>query len=251
MQAIYDLGKMPTTFDFAAWGVIARTNGATSVHFIVDGPIAGWKYPPAVAWKRFGTIVIPLCALAGLDFTVGGRIEGAQFGYDYGAVEKLYRATGRIAKLKATSSVDPGYMTITLRKSFRNTFRNSNTEAWQRFKTYLEGLGHLVVMLPECEQAPLDVEYRMALYANADMNFGASNGPLVLCHLSDAPYLTMNMCPEDRTGTAQYDLRAHMIKTGFAPGSQFSFRNQNQLLVWKADTFANIVQAWESMKAPA
>lgn len=246
MIAVYDLKTMPTTFDFCVWAVMAKTSGAKAVHFIAHGPIADWKYPPTMAWKRFGNIVLPICQLADLPFTVGIPQAGEEFSYHYGSIEKLYREIGKIHKLKQQYDIAPGYMTITLRNSFRNAHRNSNVEAWAKFKDYLEASGNRVVVLPECEQAPLDVGYRMALYANAQMNFGASNGPMALCHMSDAPYLTMNMCPVDPTGKA-YDLTEHHIKTGFPPGSQFSFRNPDQLLVWKADTFENIVKAWEGM----
>lgn len=246
MIAIYDLSREPTTFDFAVWAVMAKTSGAKAVHFIAHGPIADWKYHPSVAWKRFGAIVIPICDIAKLPYTVGARQEGAEFNYNYGDIEKLYRETGKIAKLKQQYDIEPGYMTITLRKSFRNAHRNSNEQAWFRFREYLEGAGKRVAVLPECEQAPLDLGYRMALYANAEMNFGTSNGPMALCHMSEAPYLTLNMCPADPTGKS-YDLTQHMIKTGFPPGSQFSFKNDRQLIVWKPDTYENIVEAYAKL----
>lgn len=248
MLAIYDLSRMPTTFDFAAWAVLARTAGAKAVHFVVDGPIADWKYPSFLAWKRFGNIVLPICNLAGLQFTVGSLQKGEEFPYHYGDVQRAFSETGRIVKLRQTYDVEPGYVTITLRKSFRNEFRNSNVEAWMKFKEYLEAQGKRVAVLPECEQAPLDVEYRMALYANAEMNFGASNGPLSLCHMSEAPYLTLNMAPADKTGKGYMDMESFMAKGGFPIGSNFSFRTARQALVWKPDTFENIVEAWEPMQ---
>lgn len=249
MQAVYDLGSMPTTFDFAVWAVMAKTHGCTSVHFINDGPISSWKYPASVAWKRFGNILVPICALAGLPFTVGRRIDGLEVpDYTYGGCERLFKEAGKIAKLEPTVKIMGGFSTITLRRSFRNTFRNSNTEAWLRFKAHLEGEGKSVVILEECEQAPLDIEYRMGLYCTADMNFGASGGPMALCHMSDAPYLTINMAPVDKAGEGYLDLANFMTKTGFPPGSQFSFRNARQKLVWKSDTFDNILAAYRELK---
>ena len=126
-QAIYDLCKHPTTFDFASWSCYARTCGTEKVHFIIDGPIAQWKYPADIAWKRFANILIPMCKLAGLEYSVGGRIEGKSFTYLAGHLNRLYKQIGRIEKLKPTKVLlKHNYVTITLREAFRNRFRNSN-----------------------------------------------------------------------------------------------------------------------------
>lgn len=248
MRAVYDLTKMPTTFDFAPWCVIAKTAGCDHVHFIADGPISVKKYPKDIAWRRWANILVPMCKLAGLDFSVGGHEEGREFTYAYGHVNQVYRAIGRIEKLKSVYNPDEsGYITITVRQSFRNAYRNSNIDAWNQFCDYLKKRGKRVMILNDCESAPLNLEYRMALYSNAEMNLGASNGPMALCHLSDAPYITLNMAPKRPDGERGYDLEKLMEKGGFPFGSQFDFRNKNQILVWKPDTYENIVEAYESM----
>lgn len=246
MTALYDLGKQPTTFDFAAFAVIAKTVGESHVRFVYEGKISAWKYPEYLAWRRFGNIVLPICRLAGLDFSVGERIEGQAYGYGYNQVKALYDRLGRIEKLKPTVARDrKAYTTITLRDSFRNKYRNSNLSAWNRFAEYLKKRGKEVMVLPECETAPLDVEYRMELYASADMNLGVSNGPMALCQFSEAPYITINMNP--KSVDAQYDNDKVLAKHGLFPGSQLAWRNANQLLVWEPDTYENIVRAYESL----
>ena len=249
--AVYDLCKYPTTYDFAAWAVIARTHGVERVHFIIDGPIATWKYGgnADIAWKRFATIVLPICNLARLSYSVGARMQGEQYPYHGGDVCRLYREKGRIEKLKPTMTWDKsGYVTITMRESFRNTHRNSNKEAWAQFAKYLEAKGQDVMVIPECEDAPLNVEHRMAWYWGADMNLGVAQGPMALCVFSDAPYITLNQNPKDTSGTAQYDIDRLLVKTGFPPGSQYDFRTGRQLLVWEPDSFENIVRAYEGMQ---
>lgn len=246
--AVYDLTKFPTTFDFAAWAVIARTHGCNHVHFIIDGPIAHGKYPEDIAWRRFGNIVIPLCKLARLTYSVGERRTGWEFPYLYGDVKRAYESVGRIERLQPTwVTDDSGYVTITMRQSFRNKYRNSNVEAWRKFGAYLESKGKKVVWLEECEGEPLDLLFRMALYCGAEMNLGASNGPMALCHFSEAPYITLNLIPKV-TGEAQYDIGKLMSKQGFGSGSQFGFRNERQILVWEPDDYENIVRAYESME---
>ena len=248
MMAVYDLCKYPTTYDFAAWACVAKTHGATSVHFIIDGPIAHWKYSEDIAWKRFATILLPICRLARLEYSVGGRIPGPEFNYMSGYVHQLYLKTGKLEKLKPTLTTDlKDYVTITLRESFRNKHRNSNIPAWMAFKAYLDSKSVEVIVIPECEDAPMNLEHRMALYCGAKMNLGVAQGPMALCVFSEAPYITLNQNPKDTTGQAQYDMDKLLIKTGFPPGSQYSFRNERQLLVWEPDTFENIVRAYEDM----
>lgn len=250
-QAIYDLSKMPTTFDFSSWACYARTCGTEKVHFIVDGPIAQWKYPADIAWKRFANILLPLCKLARLEYTVGGRIEGKTFSYLAGHLNTLYKQIKRIEKLKPTKVLlRKEYVTITLRESFRNRFRNSNVAEWEKFRKWLEGRNVDVEVLPECENAPIDLEYRMALYSGATMNFGVGNGPMSLCVFSEAPYLLLNLCPDPGTEKVQYDQKKLLAAQGFPEGSNFAFKNERQLMVYEPDTFENIVRAYEAMQAP-
>lgn len=246
--AVYDLTKRPTTFDFAVWACFAKTCGMEKVHFIIDGPIATKKYSADVAWRRFANILIPLCKLAGLEYSVGARIDGREFTYLAGHLNKLYIQTGKIEKLKPTQMPESsGYVTITLRASFRNRYRNSNTDAWERFRKWLEAKNVDVEVLPECENAPINLEYRMGVYANAAMNMGVANGPMSLCLFSEAPYLSLNQCPDNPGEKVQYDQKRLMEKQGFPLGSQFAFRNAKQLLVYEPDTFENIVKSYVAM----
>lgn len=247
-RAIYDLCREPTTYDFAAWCVQARTFGCDHVHFIIDGDIAHWKYEKDVAWARFGTILIPMCALAGMSYSVGARLQGESFPYTHGAVEKMYRESQRIVKLKPIEPVKyEGHVTITLRESFRNTYRNSNRAAWDAFTSNLRARGEKVIVLPECEHAPINLHARMACYAAAKMNLGVANGPMALCVFSDAPYITLNQLPEAPAGTGMVSVRKLADLVGFPEGSQYSFRNDRQRLVYEPDTLENIVRAWEAM----
>ena len=249
MNALYDLGKQPTTFDFAAWAVIAKTNGASHVQFVYEGHIATWKYPEYLAWKRFGNILVPLCLLAGMTFAVGKRIEGDTYPYLIGDVEKAFQKHGRIAKLQSVvEPVKRGYVTVTLRESFRNKYRNSNLSAWTRFVDYLERQGKEVVVLPECENAPIDLLHRMRLYAGAEINLGVNGGPMTLCLYSDAPYIMLNMCPVNDTDEKTYDMERLLKGCDFWQ-RQHSFAHSRQRIVWEPDTFENIVRSYEEVTA--
>jgi hypothetical protein len=241
--ALYDLSKMPATYDFAAYAVIAKTRGVKHIRFVYEGVIQTKKFSQSTAWKRFANILIPICHISGLTYSVGPRVSGFTYGYSYGEVNRLFEERGVIEKLKPT--FDHGgrdYITVTLRESIRNTYRDSNKEAWAEFA---ESLGKQVYILPDVETSPMgiDLEYRMSLYSYADMNLGASNGPMALCHFSDAPYLTFNMIPEKPEAES---LKQHMIKDGFFE-RQFSFANEKQKLVWKPDTLETINWEYEEM----
>ena len=247
VTALYDLAKMPTTFDFAAWAVIAKTHGANHARFVFEGEIACWKYPDYVAWKRFGNILIPISLLARMTFSVGPRTDGIEVPYMIGDVEKYYKRYGKIRKLKPITEVtESGYVTITIRESFRNRYRNSNVPAWQKFAEYLDKRQIRVVVFPECEQTPIDILHRMKMYAGADMNLGVNCGPLTLCLYSDAPYIMLNMAPKNNTGERSYDMETLLKGCDFWQ-KQFSFRNDKQLIVWEPDTYENIVSAYEQV----
>ena len=247
--AKYDLSKYPTTFDFVVWAVLAKSVGCDHVRFTTGNGIDTWKYHKDVAWKRFANILIPICALARMDYLVGDDGDGLTFPYNWADAEFFYRQNGHIALLQPTYELNDkkGYVTITLRESFRNTHRNSDIPEWTKFKEYLERRGKDVIVLNECENAPLDIEYRMAIYWGADMNFGVNGGPMSLCSLSKAPYMIFNMIPKQKPSEKTYDMREHLERTGFGEGSQFSFRNDRQILVWEPDDYENMVKAYESM----
>lgn len=209
------------TFDFAAFIVCAKTLGADHVHFRYEGEIQTKKFPAERAWKRFENIHIPLCELAGMTYSLGPGGDGIIPNYHYGTVEALYRELGHIWKFPMLEG-PKGYVTVTIRDSFRNQYRNSGPE-WQEF---IKASKRPVVVIPDAEDDPIPIAQRMRLYANADMNFGTSNGPLVLQHFSEAPYRTFNM----QGGESD---RRQLERTGFPVGSQLSFRNERQLLIWE------------------
>jgi len=245
--ALYDLAEMPTTFDFATWCVIAKTLGANHVRFIYEGNIATWKYPEHTAWRRFANILIPLCRLAGMTYSMGAKVEGRTCPYMTGDTIKLFNSKGHIEKLKSVIQPPKGqYTTITLRDSFRNRYRNSNVEAWGKFKVYLESIGKRVIVIPECEDDPVDIVERMALYAGAEMNLGANCGPMQLCLLSDAPYIVLNICPKNDTDEKTYDMERLLKDSGYW-NVQFPFHNSRQLLVWEPDSYENIIKSYEAM----
>jgi hypothetical protein len=235
---------MPTTYDFAVFAVLAKTLNYAEIRFVVG--MTDWKYPADIGWKRWANICIPICKLAGLPFSVGGPLEGDVLGYGTGAIETLYQKTKRIKKLQPTFTYPKsGYVTITMRESFRNKWRDSNREEWAKVGEWLARRGEEVVVLEECERQPLCVEERMAIYANAKMNLAVGNGPMVLCWLSEAPYLSFQLPkgPEKEYG----QLVEQWTRLGFPVGSQLSFKNEKQEIVWGPDDFETVTTHYKKM----
>ena len=250
---VYDLSVLPTTFDFACTAVIAKTLGYEEVRFIADKPMAKWKYPIDIGWRRWANILLPLCRLADLSFSVGcsHNAEGEVLGYSTGHVVKVFNSTGRIEKLKPVPLSEKGYVTVTMRKSFRNQWRNSNLPEWEKVIKWLEDQGEKVFVLEESENQPIALEYRMAVYSNAKMNLAVGNGPMVMCWLSEAPYLTFQL-PQPKGHQGEYDsLVRQWDKMGFPVGSQLPWKNERQEIVWGPDDFTTITRKYEEIFATA
>lgn len=236
---------MPTTFDFAVYAVVAKTLGYDLIHFSVSN-MTQIKYPTEIGWRRWANICIPLCKLAGMKFTVGPNIEGDMLGYHTGAIEGLYKRTKKIEKLKPLYEYGKkGYVTITMRESFRNKWRDSNRQEWAKVAEYLMKRGEEVAILEECEMQPLALEERLAIYANAKMNLAVGNGPMVLCWLSEAPYLTFQLPkgPEED----YKNLVEQWNRMRFPVGSQLSFRNKMQEIVWGPDDADLVIEKYEKL----
>ena len=240
--AVYDLEHQPTTYDFICWLVIVKTLGAKHVHFVYEGKIQDWKYSAAQAWKRFGNVIVPLAEMMGLPFTVGPKRYGFTVAYRWGHVESLYKTLGRIEKLPLVGEAH-GHVTVTLRDTIKFQWKNSNRQAWERFAKHLEASGEKVIFLDDSDATGviLEARKRMELYSGAKVNLGGSGGPMSMCLFSEAPYLVMNLLPDD---PQSMELAIEFMGHGFPPGSQFSFRNDRQLLSWEPDYYENIVKEY-------
>jgi hypothetical protein len=238
-EGIYDLSTDPTTFDFITWSTIARSNGVDHVHFVIDQGIRTDKYDEVTAWKRFGNILVPSTKLSGLTFTVGSKRDGERFGWHIGEVEATYKKTGSINKLKPTAGIGlKNTVSITIRDSIRNKWRDSNKPAWDKFTKHLQSEGYQVIILNDCELNPIDIQWRMAVYSECLMNYGVNSGPMAMCMFSDCPYLIFNMSPKHN----DFNMEEHLTKGGFPKNSQLSFRNKKQLIVWEPDDYETILK---------
>lgn len=239
--AVYNLEHQPTTFDFVTWIVLATSLGAKSVRFTHIDKIQDWKYSKETALKRFENILESTCDLLKIPYSVGDNVDGFTCGYHYGFINKYAQKYG-VKKIPLNDEFK-GHVTVNIRESIRFKSRDSNRVEWNKVIDYLEK-NNKVIVIEDCEEKPLSVPERMKLYSGAKMNLSVSNGPNALCHFSDAPYMTINMVPN---GEGKEELVKLLRLGGFPENSQLCFRNKNQEIVWKPDTFENIVEAYERL----
>lgn len=245
--AVYDLEHQPTTFDFVPWCAMARSMGAKSVRFINNDKIQDWKYSTEIATGRLLNILIPVAELFGLEWSIGDRCTGFTVGHHYGHVVKYHQHHG--VKLLDADGDPDGHVTVTIRDSIRNKFRDSDRREWNKVISWLENHGERVVVIEdgEASNTVMGVDNRFKLYSAAKMNLGVSNGPMSLCHFSRIPYLMFKMIPECSDPVDMMlasEMRAQLIRGGFPPESQLPFRASQQELVWKMDTFDHITRAY-------
>lgn len=242
---------MPTTWDFPVYLCAAKTLGYDEIRFVI-GKIATYKYSPVIALKRWANILIPLCYMEGMPYSVCdvNTVKADVLSYAMGYLTSMYEKLGRI-ELFQTRRTHEGYVTITLRESFRNPWRNSDLTAWAGVKKRLEERGKTVIVLPECEAEPIHVTERMRIYSGAEMNMGVSGAGLTLCWLSDLPYMSFLLPNRKGYEKARMELIAQHQRLNFPIGTQLPWRNGQQELVWKGDDFETIMRHYDAMAAQA
>ncbi len=225
MRALYDTSVYLTSFNCFEWLVQAEAAGATTVVFDIR-KLRGDKWPIEVARRRFWSICEPGPALAGLKSEVISTGDGPTNAQDVakpggGPLVKFVRSGGKIKRLRSPRGPGMARYTVTLRKTQRSPKRDSNEAVWRDFA---KEIGAMVI--PDYDVTPLHLWDRMALYAGAEMNFFVSNGPGILCSLSEHPCMLFNT--HHATGS--------LINDGMAAGEQYPWLLPNQRAIWEEAT---------------
>ena len=156
------------------------------------------------------------------------------------------------------NSVKDPVVTITIRDMEFDKPRNSNIEAWSQFATYLLSVGYYPVVIPDTgtafredgrfdgisvfKECAWNICLRMSLYESAFLNFFVSNGCSALTAYSPKHnYIIMNFYPEESMVTTEEARQ----KTGMDIGDNYKFATPGQWLIYKPDTFENIVYEFE------
>lgn len=227
MRALYDLSRYLTSFNFFEWVVQAEANGATTVVFDIRR-IRSDKWPLDVARRRFWSICDPGPALIGLprevfdESTGGAPTRAHDIAKPGGAPLVTFWNLGRrFRRLRTVREPYTTPYTVTLRKTQRSPLRDSDENVWLPFA---KKIGATVIR--DYDDQPLHLHDRVALYAGAKMNFFVSNGPGVLCSLTEYPCMLFNT----------HHARESLMGDGLWDGAQYPWMLPNQRAIWEQAT---------------
>jgi hypothetical protein len=236
--ACYDLHFRMPTYDFFLWLVHVKMLGASEVTVGGKQPYAltrdrGW--PAAETERRRDSYMLPAGALAGIPVSVGevgDRSVGSIWVHDIWRDAQVL-AGGDIPRLK--SALPPAHhrFTVTLREHFYKPECNSERAVWVEFA---ERIGARII--EDYDKERMGLHERMAIYAGAKMNFGVTNGPFSILHLTDYPMC--KFCDPD-VKTIRKDLARHRVPVG----GRIPWMRPNQRLVWEKPTLAGLMREFE------
>lgn len=272
LNAVYDLGLSPPTYDFLAFLVEAerhrRTHGFTHIDlYFQPGPMNGFRddeLPPDLKgredmlWRVCAGMARLLPSVRNINMNrVRWKVQGDIFpegyaedqptshygvGYLRGG-EPMLRATDAARHQIAMRFTTP-YATISLREASYWPDRNSNKTAWREAAVWLKAQGIQVVVVPdthgtglegfqEFTPACFDIDLRAALYEGAVINMGVLNGPMSLLAFLKSRYLIVKVIADGVAVTKEF-LAAH----GYKDGDDFG---GNGKMIWKEDSAENII----------
>lgn len=177
MKSCYALSRRIAGFDFFPWLLCQVAAGATEIVFDVRNPKTD-KFTREQVLRRFESILLPGVALAGLPFSMGADAHELAPGHQ----QDLLKYGATIPRLRSVLPPGKEKYTVTLRETGRWPNRNSKDADWRAFAAEIGAR-----VIEDYEVEPLHLHERMALYAGARMNFFVTNGPVMLCFLSECP----------------------------------------------------------------
>ncbi len=170
----------------------------------------------------------------------------------------LRAPTDAVETVREALRGQPSAVTITLREAEHWSHRNSNIGAWTRFAADLRLRGYFPVFVRDTRVAfepledfatsplaSIDLHVRMALYECAAANLFISNGPGSLANFSDRPWLEFVNLQPDGHLFAPETPNFYRESLGIEPGAQFPWSREDQRIVWSADSYEAISEAWE------
>lgn len=231
--ALYSLHDKIAGFDFFVWLVMQKAYGAEAVCFDVREPRSG-KFSADEIRRRYASILAPGPALLGMAGFEGS--DGVQYGpYHQEDLNRLVREGLRIPRLRSVLPPGKEKYTVTLRETRRWPNRNSRADAWRAFAAEIGAR-----VIEDFDVAPIGLHERMALYAGAEMNFFVTNGPVMLCFMSEYPAMGFDV--------------QNSPPSGVAFGESYPFLLPQHRQIWEPDTPDNIrrhFDAWLAKRTEA
>lgn len=184
-RALYRLSEQIAGFDFFTWLVLQKAAGFEEVVFDPINPKTD-KFMRAEVARRYESILKPGPALAGMKMSEGSK--GARASGGQQELVDYCRAGGLVPRLSSVLPPGSERYTATLRTTRRWPHRNSREEGWRIFAAEIGAR-----VIEDYDVTPIHLHERMALYAGAEMNFFVTNGPVMLCFLSEYPAMSFDV----------------------------------------------------------
>lgn len=151
-------------------------------------------------------------------------------------------------------------VTLTLRYQDLEKVRNSNLEEWYKFAEYLQSVGYLPIIIPDTEtcwylkkkfkkfhvftEPCWNLLLRMAIYEKSYVNYFVPNGPEMLATLNvRTSYIMLNLVPVKGSKVNTEDALKIFNK------SDYKFSTKYQKLIFKKDSFENLVKSFIDFKS--
>lgn len=257
----YNVANAPLGFDFLVWLVDAEM---TRIREGAPEPLKvgffmgrGAPQQERVAWVE--NVFRPALSFIGAvedDKAIRGRRKEIYVNRDIVAACKAGERVPQLRPPPTNSLIlAADFVSITLREADHWPSRNSNFLAWVRFAQQLRAQGQNVVFVRDtakadepihgfrtCPQASRDLRRRMELYSRAAVNLFVSNGPALLAAYGDKPWLSFINIQDCGSDTAKFWKEYQ----GVDFEGQYPWSAPDQRLIWEADTYDNLVRAWNA-----
>lgn len=141
-------------------------------------------------------------------------------------------------------------VTMTVRSTYLAE-RNSDRQAWEEARRFIEGGGYAVVMLEDTRVAltrgqgfgELNLDLRAAMYQEAALNLQANNGAASLCWFSDRPYRMFG------AGVPADEWNGLFVKQGLPLGETWPWAASGQKLVYGRESRDSIIAEFEGWRS--
>lgn len=226
------------------------------------------EFNEAEGLYRLIHICLPACMIYGVTHTIlpsrdaplpsGDWLEGVNI--SHAKLIEIWKETGELYRPKATlrsselvgeymKQFDKPVITITLRETWREKIKNSRRDDWLEFAQRIAP--HFQpVFVPDTSRAfhawdhpfpifpvaAIDLDTRLALYEQADMNCFTANGPGNMCWWTDVPFLFFN------TRVEGYWTEEEWIANGLPIGTQPPYLKERQKVIWEVDSI-DVIEA--------
>lgn len=272
--ACYNVGACPVSYDFVAWLIEAEMTrireGAPSPLRIAFAMGQDGQTGLNTNYRRemFAGVVRPLLKMLGAvedQSAMGGRnnewyvLKNVTAAARQGETVPLFKPSAEAMSTVSQYLEGHAPVTITLRESTVLNHRNSNLDAWLRLSDYLESQGEAVIFVRDTAKAgepiknkmtfpmaSLNLDARLALYEQSKVNLFVANGPWYMALFGSRPWLMFAQSEEDDP----YQCNRPSFwrdSQGVSKGEQFPWSKTDQRIVWEADTYENILKAWEKL----